>query len=432
MDFQENFLQLVWKYQYFDKNSLCTTDNTPLEVKKIGFHNFHEGPDFLEGHVKLGAVNYYGDIEVHLRSSDWHLHEHSKDERYQSVILHVVFNHDTEILHPDGTPIPTLELNGKIFLDVLRNYERLVSGKEHLLCAEALPDVSDILKFSMLEKALVERFIQKGELIQKLLESNNGDWEETTYQWLFHCFGFKTNSGAMLRLAQSLPYKTLKKHANQPGILEALLLGQANLLHTNDPDDYTLFLRREHSFYKTKYQLSEELFQADWKFMGVRPGNFPSVRIVQLAHILSKSPNLFSSIINLTNTVQSIKNTFSQEVPVYWTHHYLPGKSTQKKLSKTISLQTIYLLAINFVVPLWFAYGQYLDDQQWQDKCFDLLQAIQSEQNFIIKRFDQVNWKPSSAFDTQGMIGLHNNYCALRKCLDCKIGQNLLRPALKK
>lgn len=431
MVFQENFLHLIWKYQYFDKNKLATTDNTPLEIKKIGYHNFHEGPDFLEAHIQLDNVAYFGNVEIHLRSSDWNNHNHQNDDRYESVILHVVYEHDQDILHSDGSSIPTLELKGKIYLDVLRNYERLLNGTNQILCSDSLSDISNILKFSMLEKALVERFIQKSLLINQLLEDNTGDWEETTYQWLFYSFGFKTNSGAMLDLAKSTPYRILKKHAPHIGIIEAILMGQANLLETDTPDEYTGFLQREYDFYAVKYRFERNLYPASWKFMGVRPGNFPPIRIAQVATILSHTPNLFSSIIDPNNDISSIKRIFNYSISDYWIHHYRLGKESKKVLGKTLTSQTIYLLCINFLVPLWYAYGQYMDDSSWQDKCFDLLQEINAEQNFIIKRFQQINWHPENAYDTQGMIGLHNNYCLQKKCLECKIGQNLLRPVKK-
>lgn len=431
MVFQENFLHLVWKYQYFDKNKLTTIDNTPLEIKKIGYHNFHEGPDFLESHIQLDTVAYFGNVEIHLRSSDWNNHNHQNDDRYESVILHVVYEHDQDILHPDGSSIPTLELKGKIYLDVLRNYERLLNGPQQILCSDSLSSISSILKFSMLEKALVERFSQKSLLINQLLEDNTGDWEETTYQWLFYSFGFKTNSAAMLDLAKSTPYRILKKHAPHIGIIEAILMGQANLLATDTPDEYTEFLQKEYDFYSTKYRFDRRLFPASWRFMGVRPGNFPTIRIAQVATILSHTPNLFSSIIDPDNDISSIKKIFNYSISDYWVHHYRVGKESKKVLGKKLTPQTIYLLAINFVVPLWYAYGQYMDDSSWQDKCFDLLHEINAEQNFIIKRFQQINWQPENAYDTQGMIGLHNNYCLQKKCLECKIGQNLLRPVKK-
>jgi len=431
MVFQENFLHLVWKYQYFDKTEMATTDGIPLVIKKIGYHNFHEGPDFLESHIQLDTVAYFGNVEIHLRSSDWNNHNHQFDERYESVILHVVFEHDEDILHPDGSSIPTLELKGKIYLDVLRNYDRLLNGPHQILCAESLSEISDILRFSMLEKALVERFGQKSYLISRLLEENKGDWEETTYQWLFYSFGFKTNSEAMLSLAKSTPYRILKKHAPHRGIIEAILLGQANLLDVDSPDEYTEFLQREYRFYATKYNFTPVLYPASWKFMGVRPGNFPTVRLAQLAAILSGTPNLFSSVIHPQNDISAIKKIFNYSVSSYWEHHYRPGKEAKKSLGNTLTPQSINLLAINLVVPLWYAYGQYMDDSSWQDKCFDLLQEVKAEQNFIIKRFQQINWNPENAYDTQGMIGLHNNYCLQKKCLECKIGQNLLRPAKK-
>ncbi|KEO73723.1 DUF2851 family protein [Anditalea andensis] len=431
MVFQENFLHLVWKYQYFEKTQLTTTDQVPLEIKKIGYHNFHEGPDFFESHIQLDAVAYFGNVEIHLRSSDWNNHHHQHDERYESVILHVVYEHDHEIFHPDGTRIPTLELKGKIYLDVLRNYEKLLNGPNHILCSDSLPETSTIIKFSMLEKALVERFGQKSKLITQLLEDNKGDWEETTYQWLFYSFGFKTNSAAMLELAKCTPYRILKKHAPNVGIIESILLGQADLLGTDIPDEYTSFLLKEYDFYARKYRFDSGLYPSSWKFMGVRPGNFPTVRIAQVASILSNTPNLFSSIINPQNDTTSIKQIFNYGISDYWRHHYRPGKMSKKVLGKTLSSQSIYLLSINFIVPLWYVYGQYVDDNTWQEKCFDLLQEMEAEQNYIIKRFRQIQWHPENAYDSQGMIGLHNNYCLQKKCLECKIGQNLLRPVKK-
>src|SRR5690606_18164780 len=226
-NFQENFLQLVWKYQYFNKTRLLTTNDIPVIVKKIGFHNFHEGPDFSESQIKLGELDYFGHVEIHLKSSDWNARTHSSDARYDSVILHGVWEHDEEIIRADGTSIPTLEMKGKVFLDVVRNYERLISGKPDILCSEDLKKMEAIIKFSMLERALVERFAEKSRLVQGILVETLGDWEETAYRWLFYCFGFKINNPTMLKLASSLPYRMHKKHAGQPLIQEAMVMGQA-------------------------------------------------------------------------------------------------------------------------------------------------------------------------------------------------------------
>lgn len=428
-NFQEAFLHLVWKYQYFEKNQLTTTHHSPILVKKIGFHNFHEGPDFTESHIQLGDLDHFGHVEIHLRSSDWNAHDHSSDRRYDSVILHVVWDHDVDIHRADGTIIPTLELKGKVFLNVLRNYEKLIAGKPDILCGETLLEVADIIKFSMLEKALVERFIEKSRLVADILEDTKGDWEETTYRWLFYNFGFKANNSVMLKLAASLPYQVLKKHAGQPLIQEALLMGQAGFLNAGAEDDYSRFLQREFLFYRHKYSLKPVIYSSEWKFMRVRPGNYPTVRLAQLSAILNGSPNLFSNILNGITNIQAFRKQFEFQISSYWHFHYHLGKQTARKQNRSLSADTINLLAINFMVPLWYAYGQFTDDINWQEKCFDLLQEINAEKNHITNKFETHYWKAQNAFDSQGMIGLHNNYCTKKKCLECKVGQNLLRPS---
>ncbi|MFD2033158.1 DUF2851 family protein [Belliella marina] len=431
MDFQENFLQTVWKYQYFEKNGLMTTDGSTLSVLKIGFHNFHEGPDFLEAQIQLGNVKCFGHVEVHRKSSDWKNHDHDVDPRYNSVILHVVWEDDKPILRNDGTSIPTLVLKGKILLDVVRNYERLVHGKGALICSSGLESIPDIIRFSTLEKSLVERLESKSKVVFDLLKDTNTDWEETCFRWLMFAFGFKTNSGAMLRLSEIVPFKILKKHSGNSIVIQALLLGQAGLLPDTIQDDYGLVLKREHDFFQRKYTLDKPMLYTEWKFMGVRPGNFPTLRLVQLAEIIAKNPNLLSTVLNDSESFSSFKKVFDIQVPDYWQHHYQIDKMSGKRLSRSLSTQTVSLLMINFVVPLWFAYGKYIQDSSWQEKCFDLLQEISAEENFIIRKFRDCNWKANNAFDSQGMIGQFHNYCNLKKCLDCKVGQNLLKPIRK-
>lgn len=427
-DFQENFLQVVWKYQYFDKNQLATTDELALVVKKIGFHNFHEGPDFSESHIKIADLDHFGHVEIHLKSSDWKAHAHSSDGRYDSVILHVVWEHDEDVRRSDGTVIPTLELKGKVYLDVLRNFERLISSKQDILCSEDLGQVEDIIRFSMLEKCLVERFVQKSKLVQDILRETRGDWEETTYRWLFYNFGFKANNHLMLKLAASLPYATVKRHSGQPLIQEALMMGQAGFLNAAAEDDYTRFLQREYTFYRGKYCLKPAVYPSEWKFMRVRPTNYPTVRLAQVVAILHHSPNLFSSILESSTDMDTFRYQFNFEISRYWQYHYHFGKPTSKRQNRSLSSDIISLLAINFMVPLWYAYGQFMDDMGWRERCFDLLQEVHAERNHITQKFEVHQWKAQNAFDSQGMIGLHNNYCMKRKCLECKIGQNLLRP----
>ncbi|GGF47406.1 DUF2851 family protein [Echinicola rosea] len=429
MHFKEDFIHAVWKYQYFDKQGLTTVTDSVLEIKKIGFQNSHEGPDFSEAHIVIDQMDFFGNIEVHIRSSDWNVHGHESDKNYDSVILHVVWVHDTEVRRKDGTTIPTLALKGKIFLDVLRNYRRLINTRKQLLCSDFLDEVKPIIKFSMLERALIERLQQKSHLIHEEVKSTSGDWEEVAYRWLFHCFGFKVNSLPMLKLAREMPYRLVKKHANQPLVQEALLMGQAGFCYQDKPDDYTLFMKKEYEFYRKKYQLKEAIYPAEWKFMRVRPGNYPPVRISQLVAILSKSPNLFSLLTNQVRTISDLEGLFRAKPNAYWEHHNQLSKPSGKPQNRLLTKRTLNHLGINFIVPLWYAFGKFTDDEGWRERCFDFLQEIPAEDNRIIAAFEKEDWSPENAFDTQGMIGIHHSYCYPKKCLDCKIGQNLLRPA---
>lgn len=431
MDFQENFLQSVWKYQYFDKNNLQTTDGIGLDIKKIGYHNFHEGPDFIEAHIKIGMLDYVGHVEVHRKASDWIQHEHSKDDRYKSVILHVVYDADLPILHEDGSPIPTLELKGKIWLDVIRNYERLANSREEILCGPNLKEIAPIIKFSMLEKALLERLETKSTSLLEILADTKNDWEETTFRWLFKCFGFKTNADPMLRLAESVPYRLLQKHSNQPQVIEAILFGQAGLIPEDTFDEYSSMLQNDYLFYRKKYQLSPKVQYQDWKMMGVRPHNFPYLRIAQLSAVLNQHPNLFASTVSSTHKLENFEKVFGISTGQFWQNHYKLGEPSSKTLPKKLSKNTLDLLMINFVTPLWYAYGQYIQDADWKEKCLDLLQEVASEDNFIIRKFAHHDWKAVTSFDSQGMLGLYHQYCKEKKCLDCKIGQNMLKPQKK-
>ena len=428
MDFQENFLHAVWKYQYFDKTKLQTTKGKTLEIKKIGFHNFHEGPDFLESHIKIGSINYFGHVEIHKKASEWLAHEHHRDERYNSVILHVVFEEDRPIMHQDGSIIPTLELKGKILLEVLRNFERLNASREDILCGTRIMEIPSIIRFSMLEKSLIERLESKSSTINEILKSTGNNWEETAFRWLFHCFGFKTNAVPMLKLAESIPLKILKKNSNRVLSMEAILFGQAGLIPAIPQDDFSIFLKNEYDFYQKKYKLKPIVQVQEWKMMGVRPQNFPYQRISQLAGILQKNPNLFSSILNFPSSFEHILSVFQIERSEYWQHHYRLGLPAPGKIPKNLSRDTLNLLLINFVTPLWYSYGVYIQDSSWKEKCLDLLQEIKHENNFIIRKFNQYGWDATNAFDSQAMIGMYQDYCRNKKCLDCKIGQNLLKP----
>ncbi len=427
MVFREDFLQLVWKYQYFDKKELRGSAGESIRIIQVGFHNQSEGPDFRDAVIELDGVALHGHVEVHRMASDWKQHAHGGDPAYNSVILHVVWENDQLVLRNDGTPMPTLELKGKIFLEIWRNYEQMLDYKADLPCAHGLMDVPDIVRFSTLEKALVERLQEKSELILSLLDQTKGDWEETAYRWLFSSFGFKTNSQAMLELSERIPYKLLQKHRNQPTVMEAILFGQAGLLPESSSEPYVQFLIREYEFYQKKYGWKDSMKRQHWTFMGVRPTNFPTLRIAQLVGILAQAPSLFQSVMEDSRDFTALKKLLQISPGDYWKYHYNFGKSSGRSASKGVSESVLQLLIINYVIPQWFAYGRFYQQPEWQERCFDLLQGISPESNYIIRKFEGAGWKAENGFDSQGMIGQFKNYCQTKKCLQCKIAQSLIK-----
>lgn len=272
--------------------------------------------------------------------------------------FHVVWEDDREVYRNDGTPMPTLELKGKIFLDIWRNYETLLDFKSDLPCAHALNCIQEIIRFSALEKVLVERLYTKAGQILAILDATKGNWEETAYRWLFSCFGFKANALPMEELASKVPYKILQKHRAQLPVLEAILLGNAGLLPEKSAELYVKYLIREYDFYQKKYHWSQSLTRQYWTFMGARPSNFPTLRIAQLAAILSQAPSIFQSAVEEGRDFSSFGKLLQVKPSDYWQHHFNFGNSTQKTASKGISRGTLDLLVINFVMPLWFAYGR--------------------------------------------------------------------------
>lgn len=431
MNFKEDFLQLVWKYQYFDKKELRTTDHEVLKIIQVGFHNLSEGPDFRDSVVVVDDVILHGHVEVHRLASEWKQHAHGGNPAYNSVVLHVVWENDQEVLRNDGTSMPTLELKGLIFLDIWRNYEQMLNYKSDLPCAHGLKDVPEIVRFSAMEKSLVERLHEKSSLILNLLKETTDNWEETAYRWLFVCFGFKTNSQAMGELAALVSYKTLQKHRNQLPVLEAILLGQAGLLPAESEEPYVQHLIREHDFYQKKYDWDATMKRQHWTFMSVRPSNFPTLRIAQLAAILSNAPSLLQSVLQDSRDFAGFKKLLKVKPSDYWQYHYSFGKPTERQTSSGISTTALELLVINYVIPLWFAYGRYFEEPDWQERCFDLLQEVSAENNYIIRRFKSHGWTAENGFDSQGMIGLFKSYCQPKKCLQCKIAQTLIKTESK-
>lgn len=421
----EAFLHYLWQFQYFDKKDLVTSDGETLRILKPGFYNTHAGPDFSQAKLTIGVLDWMGSVEIHVKASEWTQHKHQQDQAYDTVVLHVVWKNDKDILRSDGTRIPTLELQHRVEEKLLLNYTKLVQQSASIPCADSLHQVSSILKLSSLERALTQRLETKATSILATLKKNNNDWEETVYQVLGRNFGFKVNSDAFQQLTEVIPYKTILKHADKLYQVEALLFGMAGLLDASK-EEYIMLLRKEYTLLSTKYDLAKKsLNKSQWRFLRLRPANFPTLRLAQFASLLSQRKHLFSQLI-ACESIQELQQLLSATQSSYWQQHYQIGKQSKKAIP-SLGEEAITNIIINTVAPLLAAYSLQKDETLWMDRAVEFLSKLPAENNAITREWASLQWKASSAFDSQGLIELKNNFCTKRLCLSCSIGANLVR-----
>jgi hypothetical protein len=423
----ESFLHYVWQFQYFDRHSLTTTAGDPILVFNPGQRNPHSGPDFFNARIKIDDMEWIGSVEIHIYASGWIDHKHNTDALYDNVVLHVVWGDDKIVTRSDGSMLPTLELKNRVSEYLLLHYRRLVYSPEAIPCASKLFEVKPVIVTSMLEKVLVDRLEIKANSVLKLLERNGSDWEETCYQILTRNFGFKVNNDPFHQLSLALPYKTLLKHADKLSQVEALLFGQAGFLEEENNDEYFSLLKREYKFLSQKYRIADKrLNKIQWRFLRMRPANFPTIRIAQLACLIHKGQKFFSTIIAI-HDVRELEKFFSAHQSAYWMHHYHFFKEFKKEID-TLGGESINSLIINTVAPVLVAYGKAKDDEQYIDRAVSILQDLPAETNRITRRWRELGLNVKNAFDSQAMVGLYNNFCLKRRCLDCKIGASLVNP----
>jgi hypothetical protein len=422
---QESFLHYVWQFQYFGKEALTTSDGEKLNILHPGFANKDSGPDFSNGRITLGQVQWNGHIEIHVKTSEWMLHNHQQDEAYNNVILHVVWENDKPAYRKDGTEIPTLELKNRVKEDLILKYSSLHQSPVDIPCQNQIQEVNKLTFLSMLDRALMQRLQLKSQTVQKLLIFNNNDWEETAYQVLAKNFGFKVNSESFLELSKRLPYKVLLKHKNNIQQIEALLFGMAGFLTVENEDEYYNFLKREYNFLKIKYRLNKEMNGMEWKFLRLRPANFPTIRIAQFATLINSTPNLFSFFINSSEFKDIVDNFRIQQSP-YWKAHYLFGKKSKSKIPG-LGMSSIDNIITNTIVPLLVAYSRYNDTEEFIDKAIKFLEALPKEENHILNNWKDIGIHVKNAYDSQALLELYNNFCKPKKCLSCNIGTALIR-----
>ncbi len=422
----EAFLHYIWQFQYFNSQNLQTTQKEAVQVIKAGYWNTDSGADFQQAEVFIDGIRWIGSVEIHLNSTDWQAHQHSQNNRYNNVILHVVWrdNAPTIAQRPDGSLIPTLVLEGRVKLEVLEKYHYYINSQHDIPCEKQFATVNNLQKMSMLDYVLAQRLQKKAEKITTLLHAQTGDWEEATYQWLAQSFGFKVNNEAFLALAQATPYRIFQKNKDSLTSIEALLFGQASLLPQNPTDEYSKNLVEKYNYLRHKYSLSP-IAAAHWKFMRLRPANFPTVRIAQLATLLYQQSHWFSALLAIED-IKAMQQFFKLQQSAYWQAHYDFGK-TASQISHELGKESINNLIINTVAPLLAAYSQQQDNELFMERALSLLEGLPPEHNKITQRWEDVGLTIRTAFDSQASIELYNEFCTKKRCLQCRIGKELIR-----
>jgi hypothetical protein len=426
MLFPEDFLHYVWKFRLFEWADLQTTDGEELEIFSAGLHNSDSGPDFQNARIRVGDTVWAGNVEVHISSSDWQRHGHTTDDSYSNVILHVVYKDDKPLVLPNGRRVPTLELQNRIPDDLYNRYHNLVFGNQTIIPCEAnIGSVDGLTMHNWLTRVLVERLEKRSAAVIDALNINRGDWEETFYQFLAANFGFKTNALPFELLAKSLPQITLAKHKNNPLQIEAMIFGQAGFLNGDLKDEYPLKLKNEYEFLQKKYKLIP-IENHLWKFMRLRPQNFPTIRLAQFAALVVHSNHLFSKVLEIKD-VKALRNLFSEiKVNPYWDDHYRFDVESAPS-SKNMGTASIDILLLNTLALFLFSYGKHNQIQHYINRCLKLLEHLPNENNKIITDFATLGVKIDTAFESQALLELKNNYCNYKKCLHCGVGNKILK-----
>ncbi len=421
---KEEFLAYLWKNKLLFTNGLKTSDGEVLEIVHPGHENHDAGPDFFDARIRIGTTMWAGNVELHVKTSQWNLHGHQHDSAYDNTILHVVFEHDLEIKNARNQPIPVLEMAGKFDNRLLLNYQKLQASKAWIPCQTHIGATDWLVVGNWLNRLLVDRIERRSEDVVHFLRYFANDWEQTFYYLLARNFGFKVNATPFGLLAQRTPQNLLMRNRNNLTSIEAILFGQAGLLKSNFLDVYLKNLWAEYLHQKTKHELTPVESKL-WKFARLRPVNFPSIRIAQFAMLIYESGPLFRNIIETKNP-SDIHLQFRVKASPYWDNHYTFDKPSAIK-AKWLGHDSVNNIIINTVAPVLFIYGKQSMRNELSEKALALLHETPAETNGIISKWESIGVVPQHAADSQAMLELKKYYCLPKKCLRCPIGHSVLR-----
>jgi hypothetical protein len=418
---KESLLQWIWQYQYFTARDLQTVHGEPLQVSSPGQPNIHQGPDFLDARIKIGDTWWAGAIELHVAASDWEKHAHRRDKNYRNVILHVVWVNDTEVpALSDERAIPTLVLEHRISKWLLRQYEAWMKSRDLVPCQQQLKEVDEKVWEAWKARLAEHRLQRKMGFIAADLKVNHQHWEETCWWLMAKTFGGPVNGAAFEMIARSLPLATLARLGEDQ--LEALLLGQAGLLEAVFQDEHPRRLQEEFHHLKVKYALSAHPVPAH--FLRMRPGNFPTIRLAQLAKLLKGGPFWFSRCKD-AGSFEELKGLMEGTAGSYWDDHYIPDRLSARRV-KRLGEGVKDSLLINVFVPLLYAYGTLRNEPEQRAKAIDWLKALPAEKNAVIERWNSLGVISRHAGDSQALLELKKHYCDQKSCLQCAIGKEIL------
>ncbi|TDP58382.1 DUF2851 family protein [Flavobacterium dankookense] len=420
---KEDFLHYVWQYKKFDFSNLKTCAGDSVIIVNSGQYLQLAGPDFFNAQIILNEQKWAGNVEIHLKSSDWYLHQHENDTAYDNVILHVVWENDVPIFRKDNNEIPTLELKNYVYKEVLENYLKLKTQKSWIYCENQIKTIDDFALQNWQERLFFERLERKEIPILALLKETENDWEAVLFCMLAKNFGLNTNGEAFLKIAKSIPFSVIRKESFEIENLEAVLFGMSDLIPLEAEDNYAKDIQKRFDYCLQKYQFQKKI-NPQVQFFKHRPDNFPTIRLAQLAMLYNTYQNLFSKIMAITKTDDFYK-LFDISVSNYWQTHYQFDKVSAKK-KKKFSKSFIDLLIINTIVPIQFSYAK-SQGKEITEVILNIMNSIQFEKNSIVEKFAFFGIKSQNAFETQSLLQLKNEYCNQGKCLNCAIGIQLLK-----
>lgn len=431
---KEDLLQYIWKFRYYNNHELKTVEGDSLKILYQGKQNFDQGPDFLDARIQINDTVWVGNVELHVFSKQWNQHNHQKDVNYKNVILHVVWEHDEDVYDINGQILPTFELKSRVAKLLLERYRQLLDNEKKqngffIACEKFLDQVPEIKWTAWKSRLSAERLEYKTKKVFEILGQTRVHWDETMWRMTASNFGGKINGEIFQKIAETIPQKILARHKDQQITIEAMLLGQADQLNENFVGKYPLLLQKEYRFYKKKYDLTE--VDGSLFFGRMRPANFPTIRLAQLSSLIIKSNHLFSYVKDLDN-VKELFELLKVSPNDYWLYHYrLDDESSEEKKEKTLGRQMMENMIINTICPIMFAYGVYNRDESFKEKALNWLEGLSPEKNKITRGFESLNVKNENASDSQALIHLKNNYCDEKRCLECTIGNAILRKTVQ-